>query len=236
MSVRPTIISSDPLHPFVHALDSAFNYAFTTNRDPKLTYLDLQGMSGWRYRVLINKLVSLLPSCSYLEVGSWMGSTLCSAIADNKVRAVAIDNWSQFGGPKDSFLENLAKFRSSSTDVTFLEQDFRKVNFGALGRFEVYLFDGPHEEQDQYDGIAMALPALEDDFILVVDDWNHHPVPAGTRRALQLCGLTILHSIEIRTTLDGTHPELHSQNSEWHNGYFISVLRKPNRCVPFRMP
>jgi hypothetical protein len=55
-------------------------------------------------------------------------------------------------------------------------------NFSVLGKFDVYFFDGPHHERDQYDGIATALPALERHFVLIVDDWNW-PGPGAARRA-----------------------------------------------------
>ena len=40
----------------------------------------------------------------YSEVGVWKGSTLCSAIYGNKVRALAADNWSGFGRSKGGVL------------------------------------------------------------------------------------------------------------------------------------
>ena len=54
----------------------------------------MEGMSGRRYRRFINFLVAAVPQPRYLEVGSWMGSTLCAAIHGNRLRAFAIDNWS----------------------------------------------------------------------------------------------------------------------------------------------
>jgi hypothetical protein len=209
------------------AVDDAFAFARVAGRAAGGDLLAIQGMSGWRYRIFINRLVRTLAPTSYLEVGSWMGSTLCSVIAGNRVWAVAIDDWSQFGGPRQAFFENVARFRGAEARVGVIEADFRKVDFGGLGPFQIYLFDGPHGEQDQLDGIAMALPALAREFILIVDDWNYPPVPAGTMRAVAACGLTIEHSVEIKTSQDGSHPAVHSEHSEWHNGYFFGVVSKP---------
>ena len=44
----------------------------------------MTGMSGKKYRYLINNLVSLIEDARYLEIGSWTGSTACSAIYGNK--------------------------------------------------------------------------------------------------------------------------------------------------------
>lgn len=192
--------------------------------DPQL--LKLHGMSGRLYRHFINNLIRECESPHYLEVGSWSGSTLCAAISNNAVWATAIDNWSQFGGPKTEFELNVARFRTPQAYTNFIESDFRAVDYKLIGPFDIYLFDGPHEYQDQYDGLALALPALADQFVFIVDDWNFEDVRSGTKKAIADIGLEVEYSIEIRSSLDGTHPTIAHENSDWHNGYFISVLRK----------
>jgi hypothetical protein len=197
--------------------------------EPRLdpAVLALPGMSGRRYRQFINTLVGAVARPRYMEVGVWAGSTLCAALAGNRVSALAIDNWSEFGGPKDAFLRNVAAHRGAGAEVHFIEGDFRAVAFDQVGTYNIYLFDGPHEEQDQYDGVALAQPALDDRFVLIVDDWNYEAVRAGTNRAIATLGLTLDFAAEIRTTLNGGHPAVAFQNSDWHNGYLIAAVRKP---------
>jgi hypothetical protein len=65
--------------------------------------VNLPGASGRKYRHFINCLVNTTRNAAYLEIGSWTGSTACAAMASNDLRAVCIDNWSQFGGPKAEF-------------------------------------------------------------------------------------------------------------------------------------
>jgi hypothetical protein len=194
--------------------------------------LEIPGMSGRRYRYLINHLIGALPNPAYLEVGSWAGSTLCSAINGNKVRATAIDNWSEFGGPRDQFLQNLQRFSTPAADMRLIESDFREVDYYSIGRFNVYLFDGPHTMRDHYDGLAVALPALEKQFIFIVDDWNWEPVRLGTFTAIHSLGLSFQYSLEIRTSLDGSEPNIKGSASDWHNGYMIAVLEQPTRQAP----
>jgi hypothetical protein len=62
----------------------------------EIRYMD--GMSGKKYRYLINNLVGSTPDARYLEVGSWAGSTACSAMWGNKCKVICIDDWSEFGG------------------------------------------------------------------------------------------------------------------------------------------
>ncbi len=195
-----------------------------TTLDPAI--LQMPGMSGRLYRMFINHLIGLLGGdARYLEVGAWQGSTLCSAICGHPVQAVAIDNWSEFGGPRDAFHRNLERFRGRAR-VRVVEDDFRRVEYATLGKFNVFLFDGPHREADQYDGIVLAQPALERSHVLIVDDWNLKPVREGTRRALNALPLETRYMAEIRTTLDDTHPARHSAQSDWHDGYMFAVLEK----------
>lgn len=208
------------------AVDTAFRQAMQYQGKLPDSVLSMVGMSGRKYRYFINNLIGSLSSARYLEVGSWAGSTLCSAIHGNEVTAVAIDNWSQFEGPAHLFYRALSESVTPSTRVSVINRDFRQVPFSALGRFNVYLFDGPHESQDQYDGLALALDALDRRFIFIVDDWNWNYVRAGTLAALADLNLTVEWSIEIRTTDDDSHPEVKQQDSDWHNGYFIGVLSK----------
>ena len=192
----------------------------------------IEGMSGKKYRYFINTLVRGVRSPRYLEVGSWAGSTLCAAIHDNRIDAVAIDNWSEFGGPKQAFMENVARFKTDNANVLFVEGDFRQVDFRKLGQRNIYLYDGPHEEQDQYDGLAQAIDCLDDQFVFIVDDWNWERVRNGTFAAIQDHRLRILFSAEIRTTLDSRNPPVWFRQSDWHNGYFISVLEKTHSRKP----
>ncbi|MFZ0284418.1 MAG: class I SAM-dependent methyltransferase [Terriglobales bacterium] len=219
--------------PLVSHLQTAFNQAMAGAGRIDPAALEMDGMSGRKYRLLINNLIASLPDARYLEIGTWAGSTLCSAINGNSVRATAIDNWSEFGGPKEQFLKNLERFTTPSSEVSFLERDFRAVDYTRLGKFNVYMFDGPHTAADQFDGIRLVLPALEDNFILIVDDWNHPPARQGTLKALHELNLSVLHSFEIRTTLDGSHTPRARQASDWHNGYFIAVMAKPVAAAAF---
>ena len=113
-----------------------------------------------------------------------------------------------------------------NTRNSVIFEDFRRVDFGRIGKSKDYLFDGPHAYQDQYDGLAYAWDALTDEFVFIVDDWNWEAVRAGTMDAIRDLGLEIALQIEVRTTQDNSHPEISGKQSEWHNGYFISVLRK----------
>jgi hypothetical protein len=205
---------------------NAFNRAFVTDGKLSPEILAIEGMSGRKYRLLINNLIESMDDARYLEVGVWQGSTLRSAIFRNKIKALAIDNWTQFGGPYDKFFRNLAAFKGPDASVSFFESDFRKVEFSSIGKFNVYLFDGPHDRADQRDGVVLAQPALDDQFVMIVDDWNWNEVRQGTLQGIADAGVDVDFAVEVRTTIDDTHALLGGQASDWHNGYFIAACTK----------
>lgn len=226
------VFNSQISHPYVDVVKESFEKSL--NYESKLTpfVLDVHGMSGKKYRHFINNVVSSISDARYLEVGSWKGSTLCAAIFNNNVTAYAIDDWSTDGGPKDEFMKNVAECIETSDekleiDVKFEESDYRLVNYSEIGKYNIFLYDGLHEEQDQYDGIVLPYETLDDVFILIVDDWNWSGPKDGTNRAIKELNLEVLYSVEIDSSEDYGNG-LSFQRSDWHNGYFIGVLKKTN--------
>jgi hypothetical protein len=186
----------------------------------------MEGMSGKKYRYFINNLVETTPDARYLEIGSHAGSTACSAVWGNKVKATCIDNWSEFGGPKDTFMQNIKAASTPDVDFNFIESDFRKVDYKNIGKYNIYMFDGPHFEQDQYDGIEMVQDALDDVYVLIVDDYNWEIIRRGTEQALEHVGHKVLAKIEVSTYVGDGHPVISHQYSDWHDGYLIALVSK----------
>ena len=81
----------------------------------------LPGMSGRKYRYLINNLISLTEDPRYLEIGSWTGSTVCSALYGNTAKAVCIDNWLKF--PEE---EQVRKFFNTEDQKKTFEINTKK--------------------------------------------------------------------------------------------------------------
>ena len=200
------------------------SYLMATEQNTKLSdrILAMPGMSGGKYRTLVNRLIEHTPNARYLEIGSWKGSTACSAMYGNTVTATCIDNFTFGGFSKDDLVSNTNSVITDNINFTLLDGDFRQVDYNAIGKFIVYFYDGPHQEQDQYDGIVIAQPALDDIFTLIVDDYNDPVVRQGTARAIKDLNLTVQYSIEITTI----NPTVTNEFSEWHFGYFIALLKK----------
>jgi len=186
----------------------------------------MSGMSGKKYRYLINNLIESLDDARYLEIGSWKGSTACAAMHGNKCKVTCIDDWSHHGTNNQDFFNNTKASLSDNIDFTVIEKDFRQVDYSNIGKYNVYFFDGPHEEKDQYDGVFMVQQALDDTYILIVDDYNYSRVRTGTQNAIKDLKLNVLAELEVLTSIDNDVPTVHHEKSEWHNGYYIAVVEK----------
>ena len=101
--------------PLISAVVEAMQSALHGKTSLPSEVISMTGMSGVRYRIFINNCVKLVSNPSYLEVGSWAGSTLCSAICGNSVVAMAIDNWSEF---EDQVKFSLPKYQNISPRVS----------------------------------------------------------------------------------------------------------------------
>ena len=213
---------SSPMGKLLYqAFDNAVNDQFKITED----VLAMLGMSGRKYRKFINNLIETMPDPQYLETGSLKGSTVCAAMYGNRLKATCIESW-HWPEHRPDFFANTDSVRTSDVDFTLVESDFRAVDYTGIGKYNVYLFDGPHSARDQYDGVYLAQPALDDTYILIVDDWNWPDVRNGTWSALKYLESKVTDVIEVFATEHGPEIGKGNETSEWHNGYFFAVVEK----------
>ena len=182
--------------------------------------LKLEGMTERKTRHFYNNLCSM-EDTRYLEIGTWKGSSVCAAMCNNRMKCVVIDNWSEFGGPKDEFTVNFTKFKGDN-DALFIEKDCWDIDVTTIGKFNIYMYDGNHDEENHYKALNHYLGCLDDDFIYLVDDWNLSDVRNGTIKAIHDNNLTKLYQKDIYT------PAVRGGGwgYDWWNGIGIFVLRK----------
>lgn len=213
-------------HPYIEHLENCF--AKAEKRESKITpeIIAMEGMTGTKTRHFYNNLLSM-PDARYLEIGCWKGSSCCSAMCGNKAHVTIIDNFAGFGSPREECMANIEKFKGEN-EVTFIEQDCFTVEVSQFKyRFNIYLIDGDHSAQSQYDSIVRFIDAMEDVSIIVVDDWNFSEVRDGTWRAINSpLALKILYFKEIILTTDNSHTPADIAKETWHNGMAAFVLKK----------
>lgn len=186
--------------------------------------LNIDGMSGKKTRHFYNNLLAI-DDARYLEIGTWKGSTVCSAMFSNKAKIVCIDNWSEFGGPKGEFVHNFEKFKGEN-DATFIEDDCFKVDTSALPKFNIYMYDGNHTEDSHFRALSHFYNCMDDIFIYIVDDWNTDHIRNGTNQAIEKLNLKKLWEKEIRLTWDGGHTPIEIARESWWNGMYVAILQK----------
>lgn len=187
---------------------------------------NMEGMTGQKTRHFYNQLLNM-EDARYLEIGTWKGSSACSAMCGNQANIVCIDNWSEFGGPKEEFLRNFNTYKGKNT-AQFIESDCFLVNASELPRFNIYMYDGNHTFDSHYRALLHYINQLDDIFIFIVDDWNWENVRLGTYQSIQKLGLTILYEKEIRLTHDNQHTARPLAEKTWWNGIFVAILEKPS--------
>jgi len=203
------------------------SFELALNNSSKITkdILNIPGLSGNKTRHLYNNLASIQDT-RYLEIGTWKGSTVCSAMYNNQATVVCIDNWSEFQGAKDDFLVNFTKFKGEN-NALFIEDDCFNIDVSKLPNFNIYLYDGDHKYECHYKALIHFWNCLDNLFIYIVDDWNWDYVRHGTYDAITKMNCEIVYQREMRTTNDNTHPEFGSEGQkDWHNGISVFILKK----------
>jgi hypothetical protein len=108
---------------------------------------------------------------SYVEVGTFHGTSLISAMLGNAGRDfVALDNWSMGDGSRAQLDANLDRY---SLEATMIEGDaFETLRSDALvsRTVGVYYYDNGHEYEQQLDGMRLAEPYLASPSLVIVDD------------------------------------------------------------------
>ena len=134
---------------------------------------DVPRMSTTALGAMINKGVAeMKPDEAFINIGVWFGFTFFSGLLGNgSKRCVAIDNFSQFGGPKQRFVERLKLFGTGNHhfyDVDYAEY-IQKIHSGPIG---FYIYDGPHDYENQLKGLRLAEPFFGPKCVIMVDDTN----------------------------------------------------------------
>ena len=130
-------------------------------------------MSTFAIGAMINWGVSRMPDDQvFVNVGVWNGFTLLAGMIGNSNKAcIGVDNFSQFGGPRDDFHARFERYRSLRH--RFYDMDYSEY-FSAFhkGPIGVYIYDGDHTYENQLRGLQLAEPFFVEGCLIFVDDTN----------------------------------------------------------------
>jgi hypothetical protein len=140
-----------------------------------------------------------------------------------------VDNWSQFKGPRDIFEENLQRCegvnRVQTFDQSCWDPDLAKT-LQQMPKFNLYLFDGPHTEEDHYNAISKFAQVLDDVSIVLVDDWNYPTVRTATLKAIDEMNMVVMYKQELIAVESYWNDNGLWRKTKWHNGLGVFVLSK----------
>lgn len=217
-SIPPEKLAPEEEEIINHVKNSIVN-GFKRKSNLNKPVLDIHGMSSAKVRHFLNNLCSL-QDASYLEVGTWKGSTFIASLFNNGSikQAIAIDNWSKFGGPYEEFLHNCSSFLGSQKYQAYFEDCFT-VDKSSFLPVNIYFYDGDHSEDSQEKAFTYFDSVFSKVFIAVVDDWEWDRVRKGTFSAFTKLNYRVL----FETRLAADH---NCDLNQWWNGLYVSVISK----------
>ncbi len=147
------------------------------------------GLSSKKIRHFLNNICSF-PGTKYLNVGVCTGSSFWSAIYNNSLKVTGIDWWRNDTAKQDeaTFLKNLSEIVAQETvtidrHLEIINQDCFTVDL--KDKYNIYFYDADHSEEGQCKALTYFNRFLEDEFILIVDDWDDKKVKAGTLKGIK---------------------------------------------------
>lgn len=171
--------------PELHALFDDFPSSEHPREQRFDNVLDsVPGLARENNLALLNLAASLLgPGESYVEIGSYHGTSLIAAMLGNEAKDefVGIDDFRMGQASREELDRNLSAF---DLQPTILEGDaFTLVPNGGLGdrRVGVYYYDAKHSYEAQLHGLVMIEPYLASRALLIVDDTDWEQVADATR-------------------------------------------------------
>lgn len=181
--------------------------------------LSVRKMSTFAIAAIINRIVTeMSPAYAFVNVGVWNGYTLLAGMLGNEDKTcVGVDNFSEFGGPRDAFLGNFEKLRSRKH--AFHEMDygayFASVHSGTMG---FYIYDAAHDYENQLKGLQAAEPFFSEDCFVLVDDTNWDEPHQATLEFMEESSNTYELLLDVKTSRN-CHPTF------W-NGIMVFRRRK----------
>lgn len=180
---------------------------------------------GGNIRVLLNRLCSQ-PGTRYLEIGTWHGSSLGSALLGNPdIHAVSVDNRSMEGSGEarisTAHVVNVLQLPGATTAV--MESDGFVTDLSAHGPFDVYFYDGDHSEEAHAAALSLiGTRYLAPLSVVVIDDYNLIRAIEGTEHGLSRLILNRHGRILVDLVIQ---PEVAMERAGWWNGVRILGLQ-----------
>jgi predicted O-methyltransferase YrrM len=214
----------------IHSISVHLEDKFTRSFFDPCFFID--GMISIKKQKLLNIAFSCLEmnEC-YLEIGTYTGKSLISAMINNNEHKVyACDNFSEFNNTNsiEILMRNL-DFYGLKDKVTFYNADFRNILNREKIEFPIgaYFYDGAHDLDSQYMGIKSVEHLLSDEALVIVDDWRFAQdsqsfAKLGTENAIKESKHLWQMLYELPSRYNGDH-------AMWWNGIAVYSFKRMRR-------
>ena len=187
----------------------------------------IEAMNSPFIRGIINHLAGL--GDFYLEVGVFRGSSLVAAAHENECTCIGIDNFSEFNNNGSN--ELVARKRIESyPNAQILNAscwDALEVLKMTGLKVDTYMYDGSHDYDSQLRGLTAAMPMLNDDAYIIVDDVNWDSVSRANEDFCRGYGYESVFKKIAPYSHQPSDGSTDARHPRWWNG--IEILRK-NFC------
>ena len=179
------------------------------NLSLKKALLEIESMSTYAMGHLVNQICKNLSSSQlYVNIGCWKGFSLIAGMIDTSCEVIGVDDFSQFGGPREEFFNNFNKHRKENIHE-FYEDDYKVFfkNFEKKNKkIDFYFYDGEHSYENQYENLEIANEFLSDGAIIMIDDINFTEVENGSKDFVKKYSSKYEIVKEIKTYNNHCHP------------------------------
>jgi hypothetical protein len=206
----------------INHVKNSISNAFLNTSNLSNNILNMEGMSGNKTRHLYNNICNLSDS-TYLEVGTWKGSSFISAMYKNYgIYGYCVDNWCEFGGPKDEFYNNIKTFLTNK-DIKIIDKDCWAITSDDVHKkINIFMYDGAHDYESQKKAITYYHQFFSRFVIIMIDDWTCDwvDVKRGTMDGIKEMNMIIHYSSEIPLINTTSH---HQGGDTFWNGCGVFV-------------
>lgn len=177
--------------------------------------MNIHGITSNKIRCFLNNICSI--GGTYLEVGVFRGATFCSAIYQNDIHAIGLDNFASPNltpmgvsqklasylkqritvSPQEDFLRNVKLF-GNPEQLDVYKTDYTTFDYTQLPKLDIVFYDGDTRYHDQYVTLKKIIPQFSNQTILIMDDWNWNS--GAVEKVLEEENLFVTHRRELYTS------------------------------------
>ena len=156
----------------------------------------------------INNLCFISPR--YLELGTWESSIVSRGMYQNTGSFICINTPPRYEITVREFFETVETSKGANNPL-FHQGDYYQVHAASLPKSNLLVYSGVHTLKSTYTILKHYAVAMDDIFIVVLNDWNcYHTRDAFTAATKEL---------SLRTVYDQV-------NQTWKTGIYVAVLER----------